>query len=90
MSRAGDVYRGRSTYRVLNRRTVAGIQRNITKKGGRGLLSRVVHAKNDKDAIAGWKSDLNGVLQLFNVSFVGSVPLSLTSPFRPNWHLAPT
>ena len=51
----------------LDSRTVAEIQDKITEKGGRNLPSRLVHAKSDKDAIAGWKLDLNRILQVFTV-----------------------
>ena len=31
------------------------------------MVSRAFHVKSDKDAIAGWKQDLNSILQIFNV-----------------------
>ena len=37
------------------------------------MLSRFVNAKNDKDIIAAWKSDLNRILHVFNVRSVTSV-----------------
>jgi len=52
---------------------VAGIQEKIIKKGGRNPLSRLVHAKNDKETIATWSLDLNRILHVFNVCFVTSV-----------------
>ena len=58
------------------------IEDKITKKGKRNVLSRLVHAKDDKETIGAWKSDLIGILQIFNVRSVGSVPLSL----RPDPH----
>ena len=58
------------------------IQDRITEKGKRNLFSRLVHAKNDKETIATWNSDLNGILRIFNVRSAGSVPLSLTSSFQ--------
>ena len=42
----------------------------IVEKGGRNQLSRIVHAKNDKDALVAWRLDLNRILHVFNVSFV--------------------
>ena len=54
-------------HRVVNRRTVAGIQEKIVKKRGRGLLSRLANAKNDKETITTWKLDLNRILHIFNV-----------------------
>ena len=47
-------------------------------QGKRNAVSRLFHAKNDKEAIAGWKSDLSRILHIFNVSSIGFVRLSLT------------
>ena len=47
-------------------------------KGRRSFASRLVHAKNDKETIGAWKLDLIGILHIFNVRSVGTVPLSLT------------
>ena len=49
------------------------MQRKITKQSGRHAVSRFLHARNDKEAIAGWKSDLNGILNVFNVRSVLSL-----------------
>ena len=49
-------------------------------KGRRNLLSRIFHAKTDKETITAWKSDLNGILHVFNVRSVRSLSLSLTTP----------
>ena len=49
---------------------MVGIQEKITKKGGRNSLSRLAHAKNDKETIASWKLDLNRILHVFSVRFV--------------------
>ena len=57
---------------ALDRRTVAGIQEKIIEKCGRNLLSRLANAKNDKETIATWKSDLNRILHIFNVRSVVS------------------
>ena len=65
-------------YRVLNRRTVAGIQEKIIEKCGRSLLSRLANAKNDKETVATWKLDLNRILHVFNVCHVFAVRISLT------------
>ncbi|KAF9792146.1 hypothetical protein BJ322DRAFT_16655 [Thelephora terrestris] len=45
--------------------TVAEIEWNVKKQSKRNLASRLFHAKNDKDKIAGWVSDLNKILQIF-------------------------
>ena len=58
---------GRSIHRHLDRRAVAGIQRNIIKQGKRNAISRHFHAQNDQEMIAGWRLDLNRILQVFNV-----------------------
>jgi len=63
----------------LNRRTVAGIQEKIVEKGGRNLVSRLAHAKNDKETIATWKLDLNRILHVFNVCSVIAVWPLLTT-----------
>ena len=68
----------RFTYRALDRRTVAEIQEKVIEKAGRNLLSRLVYAKDDKDAIASWRLDLNRILHIFNVRSVVSVWLSPT------------
>jgi len=48
-------------------RTVAEIQRKVIKQSGRNAASRLLHAKNDKETIAAWKSDLDRILRIFNV-----------------------
>ena len=79
------------THDALNRRTVAEIQRKIVNQGGRNAASRLFHAKNNKEMIATWRSDLDTVLHVFNVRSVGSVCRSLTIlPFRPSWNSIPT
>ena len=82
MSSTGAVQFRWLTSEPLYRRTVDEIQDKITEKGSRKLLSRFVHAKNDKEMIAAWKSDLNGILHTFNVCSVGSLPLLLTPTFQ--------
>jgi len=67
---------------ALDRRTVAEIQGRIVGKRERGLLSRLAHAKNDKETIADWKLDLIRILQVFNVRSAGPVRLSLTASFQ--------
>jgi hypothetical protein len=59
-----------SFIRCPNRRTVAEIQGKVLKKGKRNSVSRLFGAKNDKDVIAGWRQELGGVLQIFNVRSV--------------------
>ena len=52
---------------VFDRRTVAEIQRKVIKQSKRNVLSRYLGAKDDKETIAAWKSDLTRILILFNV-----------------------
>ena len=40
---------------------------NVFKQGKRNVISRYLHAKNDKEKIAGWKLDLVNILHIFNV-----------------------
>ena len=39
----------------------------VTKQSRRSIGSRLFHSKNDKEEITGWRQDLNGILQIFNV-----------------------
>jgi len=71
-------------HHALDRRTVAGIQEKIAEKGGRSPLSRLAHAKDDKQTIATWKLDLNRILHVFNVSFFISVWALPTFTRRPS------
>ena len=50
------------------------------KQSGRNAVSRLIHARNDKDVIAAWKLDLDRILRVFNVRSVGSGRQSLTDP----------
>jgi len=77
-----DPYYMRSAHRTPGRRTMAEIQGKIVEKRERGLLSRIAHAKHDKETIAAWKLDFIRILQVFNVRSVGSVRLSLTASFQ--------
>jgi hypothetical protein len=55
---------------TLNRRTLAEIQSKVIEKSKRNVVSRLFHARSDKETIAAWKSDLNKILLIFNVSSV--------------------
>ena len=46
---------------------MAEIQKKVIKQSQRGVGSRLLHAKNDKEKIAAWNTDLNRILQIFNV-----------------------
>ena len=43
------------------------IREKVTKRSKRNVVSQLIHATNDKGMIAGWKSDLGRILQIFNV-----------------------
>ena len=49
-------------------------------------MSQLFHAKNNKETIASWKSNLNKILHVFNVRSIVSVWLLLT--VRPQTELA--
>lgn len=46
--------------------TVAEIQGKIAEQARRNQISRAFHAKGIKDMIAGWRSELGGILDIFN------------------------
>ena len=50
----------------------------IEKQGKRNVVSRHLHARNDKEKIAAWKLDLNRILHVFNVRPTFSAWLLLT------------
>ena len=54
-------------YQALKRRAVAKIQRKVVKRGGRNAVSRLLQARDDKEAIAAWRLDLHRILHVFNV-----------------------
>ena len=66
-------------YYTAGCRTVAEIQNKIMKKSGRNRVSRIWHAMNDKEAISGWRGELNEILFVFNVRPLCSVRYSLTA-----------
>ena len=59
---------------------MAEIQRSVIKQGKRNVISQHLHAKNDKEKIAAWSSDLVRILQVFNVRSIISVRI------LPTWH----
>ena len=64
------------------------IQRKIIKQGKRNVVSRPVHAKNDKETIAIWRSDLDRILVVFKVRSVVPVRLPLDIEYPPQTELA--
>ena len=77
---------------VLHCRTVVEIQKKVIIQSGRNAASRIFQARNDKDTIAGWKSDLGRILQVFNVRSVNFAwSLLIVSPqteLAMNTHVA--
>ena len=71
-----------STDHYPDGRTVTEIQRKITKKGNRNLASRYFHAKNDKETITTWRSDLNQILHIFAVRSIFSAWMPPTVHFQ--------
>ena len=63
-------------------RTVDEIQGHIIKRSKRNVISRRYHAKDDKEAIAGWRLDLDRILSAFNVCLVTPVRRLLTFRFQ--------
>ena len=61
---------------------MAEIQKDVIKLSERGFFSRLFYAKDDKDTLAAWRSDLNGVLHVFNVSSITSSSTFLTIHFQ--------
>ena len=59
-------------------RTTNEVQRHIIERGKRNVISRRYHAKDDREAVATRRSDLNGILHVFNVRSVTSVWRLLT------------
>ena len=71
MSRTSTTNTEGFTYEGLNRRTVAAIQKETVKMGERNMASQLLHKKEDKDMIAGWKQDLVRILHIINVRLAG-------------------
>jgi len=61
---------------------VADIQKKIIKLDKRNGVSRMFHAKNDKETIATWRLDLDRTLHVFNVRSVPPARLPLTIHFQ--------
>ena len=70
------------------------IQRKVIKQGKRNAVSRLFHAKNDKEVIATWRLDLNRILHIFNVRWVVSawtlLIVHLQTELAINTHVAVT
>ena len=56
-----------SAHRAPDCRTVADVQLEVMDRSERYRITRFLRSWNDKDAISGWRLDLDRVLQVFNV-----------------------
>jgi len=63
-------------------RTMDEIQRHTIEWGKRNKISRRYHAKDNKEAIATWKLDFDGILRIFNVCYITLVRQLLTFRFQ--------
>ncbi|KAF9787210.1 hypothetical protein BJ322DRAFT_708206 [Thelephora terrestris] len=61
-----------SVFRVIEQltRTVTRIQKKVVKRGNQSAASRMLNTKKDKDAIAAWRQELSGILQIFNTELL--------------------
>ena len=57
---------------------MAAIQKRVVKQGKQNVISRHLHAKNDKEKIAAWRLDLVRILHVFNVRSIAPAWHSLT------------
>ena len=60
---------------------MAEIEKKVVKQGKRHAVYRGFHSKADKDAIVGWRQDLNGILQIFHVRQIEHL-LAIAEGFR--------
>ena len=56
-----------STNCALDHRSIQEIQQKIEKLARKNELVKYFTASNGKGKIAGWRMELNGILQVFNV-----------------------
>jgi hypothetical protein len=70
------------THWDLNHRISVDIRRYIVKRGKRNVISRPFHTKNDKQAIAVWRAELDVILHIFDVRPLSLAGLLLTFRFQ--------
>ena len=61
---------------------MAEIREKVVKRSGRNAVSRLLHAKNDRETIVTWREELKWILQVFNVRSVVLTLASLVTPFQ--------
>ncbi|KAF9791217.1 hypothetical protein BJ322DRAFT_435798 [Thelephora terrestris] len=62
--------------------TVAEIERKVKEESKRNVALRLLHAKSDKDKIAGWASDLNKILQIFNTELAIDTNVAVSGTYN--------
>ena len=67
---------------TLNRSTVRKVEERVAEKGKRNSVSKLFHARNDKETISSWRSDLTRILGVFNVRSIVPVWLLLIIHFQ--------
>ena len=56
-----------STNCALDHRSIQKIQQEVDKLASKNEFVKYFIASNGKGKVAGWRSELNGILQVFNV-----------------------
>ena len=86
MSRSEGEYFEHFHQRVLDRRSIQGIQQEVDRLDSRNELVKYFTADSGKEKIAGWKSELTWILQVFNVCLMYSYFVTADHFLpRPNW-----
>ena len=62
-----NAHHSRLAHHARDCRTVSQIQKSAVEPDKRNPLSRVFNAKNDKDRVTAWRSDLDRILHIFEV-----------------------
>ncbi|KAF9791220.1 hypothetical protein BJ322DRAFT_436311 [Thelephora terrestris] len=62
--------------------TVAEIERKVKEESKRNAALRLLHAKSDKDKIAGWASDINKILQIFNTELAIDTNVAVSGTYN--------
>ena len=83
MSRTSDSFSGRFIHQGHNCSSTVEIQRYIIKKGKRSVFSRPFHTKDDGEAIAAWKLNLDRIRRVVEVRSLASAFCMTTVNFLP-------
>lgn len=82
MSQTSDAYAELSFLTKFSIGTTDEIQTRTIEREKRNAISRRYYAKDNKEAIAAWKLDLDGILRVFNVCYITPVRRLLTFRFQ--------